>query len=82
MSSDTASNDDRRDESEEKESVGSDVRALLPFAEPEKPFFYISALLAGIATMLGLVPYWVVYQIIILVLSDDVNKQLMYRSVR
>ena len=32
--------------------------------------------------MLGLVPYWVVYQIIILVLSDDVNKQLMYRSVR
>ncbi|MBO6555953.1 MAG: ABC transporter ATP-binding protein [Pseudomonadales bacterium] len=79
MSNAAASTDGTTEESEKKESVGSGIRALLPFAEPAKPFFYISALLAGIATVLGLVPYWVVYQIVILVLSDDVSQQLMYQ---
>lgn len=63
----------------EKEGIGSGIGALLPFARPARPFFIVSAILAGLATLMGLVPYWVVYQIVVLILNNELHQDLIYQ---
>ncbi|MEM7077132.1 MAG: ABC transporter ATP-binding protein [Pseudomonadota bacterium] len=52
-----------------KESVGGGIKALLPFARPLRGRLLLSGAIAVVAALLGLVPYWVVYQTAVTLVS-------------
>ena len=47
------------------EGVGSGIRALLPFARPARRRLLLSAALATLAALAGIVPYWVIYSAVV-----------------
>lgn len=62
-----------------QETFASGISALLPFAKSALPAFCVSAVIAAIATLLSLVPYWVVSKIVVLLLQDDLVIEQFYR---
>ncbi|MEM9623341.1 MAG: ABC transporter ATP-binding protein, partial [Pseudomonadota bacterium] len=58
-----------------KESFAAGIAALLPFARPAKLKLAVSGLVAIVAALLGLVPYWVVYQTAISLLAENQASQ-------
>ncbi|MEM1229572.1 MAG: ABC transporter ATP-binding protein, partial [Pseudomonadota bacterium] len=56
---------------EAKETLTSGIAALAPFAYPSAGPLALSALLAVLAALLGLVPYWAVYKVAVVLATDQ-----------
>ena len=65
-------------EASKEETFASGIAALMPFARSALPSFMISAVLAAVATLLSLVPYWVVAQVVSLLLLEKLPADDFY----
>ncbi len=64
-----------------KETVTSGIRALLPFARPAAIQLLFSALIAAVAALFGLAPYWVIYQVVVELMVESPNMDWLWLLV-
>ncbi|MEM9652676.1 MAG: ABC transporter ATP-binding protein [Actinomycetota bacterium] len=82
-SSDEAETDRPRNgteaEAQAEISVGSGMKALIAFARPDAGRFIFAGLLAAVAALLSLVPFWVIYRTIDEVVTGDPDRSDLFR---